>query len=90
MKCFLSVLAVGAVFLTSTANASAIHCDVPIEKRQPEQALKSKLEAAGMTVKRIKVEHGCYEVYAIDKNGQRREVYINPENLEILTKSEDS
>ena len=31
------------------------------------------LKADGLTVKQIKVEKGCYEVYATDKAGKRHE-----------------
>jgi hypothetical protein len=41
-------------------------------------AAKTKATQMGYDVRRIKRENGCYEVYAIGKNGTRMEIYMNP------------
>jgi len=40
--------------------------------------LKKQLTAQGWKVRRIKVDGGCYEVYAINKKGERVEAYFHP------------
>ena len=45
----------------------------PKSKWQPRSALESQLQADGYSVRQIKVEGGCYEVYATDKDGQARQ-----------------
>lgn len=90
MKRFLTLLPVAAVLLPAAAIADDVRCNVPAAERQPEQALKAKLEAAGMTVKRIKTEDGCYEAYAIDKDGKRVEAYFDPRTLDRLAGKKDS
>jgi hypothetical protein len=44
----------------------------------------------GYKVRQVKVEDGCYEIYAVDKNGQRIEAYFNPVTAEVVkTKIDD-
>jgi len=53
---------------------------------QPEDALKQKLIAQGWSIRRIKVDGGCYEVYGINEKGQRVETYFHPVTFEhVLT-----
>ena len=42
----------------------------------------------GLTVRQIKVEKGCYEVYAVDKAGKKVNVAYNAETLEKLANAE--
>lgn len=57
-------------------------CDSgPPETWQPQSTLEKQLVAKGWKVNRIKVDGGCYEVYAIDDNGKRVEAYFHPETL---------
>lgn len=56
----------------------------PEQNWRPESELKQRLEAKGWQVRRIKVDGGCYEVYAIDDQGRRVEAYFHPESLEHL------
>jgi hypothetical protein len=55
---------------------------------QPKSALESYLRADGYKVKQIKVEGGCYEVYATDKSGKRANMADNAETLEKLDNAE--
>jgi len=48
---------------------------------KPLSDLKAQLVKGGMTVKKIKTEKGCYEVYAIDKSGKKVNVAFNAETL---------
>ena len=57
-------------------------CDSgPQEQWQSQQVLEKQLVAKGWKVNRIKIDGGCYEVYAIDQNGKRVEAYFHPETL---------
>ena len=55
---------------------------------QPQSKLESMLKADGLTVKQIKVEKGCYEVYATDKAGKRQNIAYNAETLLKLNNAE--
>ena len=60
----------------------------PKSKLQPRSALESQLQADGYSVRQIKVEGGCYEVYATDKEGKRANMAFNAETLEKLSNAE--
>ena len=55
---------------------------------QPKTTLESQLQADGYKVRQIKVEGGCYEVYATDKDGKRANMAFNAETLEKLDNAE--
>ena len=49
---------------------------------QPQEKLAAALEERGWEVRSVKVDGGCYEVYAIDDKGERVEAYFHPVTLE--------
>lgn len=62
-------------------------CDSgPKEKWQSQEKLTSSLKAKGWDVRRIKVDGGCYEVYATDEKGKRVEAYFHPVSLARVPK----
>jgi hypothetical protein len=65
-------------------------CDSgPEEGWQPQAKLEDRLTAQGWQVRRIKIDGGCYEVYALNEKGERVEAYFHPETLEpVPTRSE--
>jgi len=63
-------------------------CDSgPQKDWQPVAVLTKQLEAKGWRVNRVKVDGGCYEVYAIDEKGGRVEAYFHPKTLEPVPTS---
>ncbi|MBR1215683.1 PepSY domain-containing protein [Bradyrhizobium sp. JYMT SZCCT0180] len=53
---------------------------------QSEESLSKKLIDQGWKIRRIKIDGGCYEVYAINEKGQRVESYFHPVTFEpVLT-----
>ena len=57
-------------------------------KFQPQQTLIDQLKTAGLTVRQIKVEKGCYEVYAVDKDGKKVNNAYNAETLQQVGNAE--
>ena len=56
---------------------------------QPQEKLTAMLKEKGWEVRNVKVDGGCYEVYAIDDKGERVEAYFHPVTLEpVKTASE--
>ena len=49
---------------------------------QPKEKLSAMLKAKGWEVRNVKVDGGCYEVYALDDKGERVEAYFHPVTLE--------
>ena len=74
------------VALTAAAPAfatGAAKCDSgPREGWQPQAKLEKQLVDQKWQVRRIKVDGGCYEVYAVNDKGQRVEAYFHPVTLE--------
>jgi hypothetical protein len=57
-------------------------CDSgPKEGWQPQGKLETDLKSRGWQVRRIKVDGGCYEVYALNEKGERVEAYFHPVTL---------
>ena len=48
----------------------------------PQDALKQRLTGQGWQVRRIKVDGGCYEVYALNDKGERVEAFFHPVTFE--------
>lgn len=75
-------LAALAAFVAAPVLAADDKCDVPKENWRPVEELKADLTAKGWEISNIKTDKGCYEVYAKDKDGNKVEVYFNPETFE--------
>lgn len=84
MKTFLCAMGAGVLCFAATAGHATglATCDSgPQEKWQPQADLERQLTDKGWKVRRIKVDGGCYEVYALDEKGQRVEAYFHPVTL---------
>ena len=56
---------------------------------QPQEKLTALLKDKGWEIRNVKVDGGCYEVYALDEKQQRVEAYFHPVTLErVETASE--
>lgn len=78
----LSVVAAGPALAEGKCSSA------PKSKWQPRSALESQLQTDGYKVRQIKIEGGCYEVYATDKDGKRANMAFNAETLEKLENAE--
>ena len=84
----LNALAVLALAAAGPALAAGNCSTAPKSKWQAKSALESQLQADGYNVRQIKIEGGCYEVYATDKDGKRANMAFNAETLEKLDNPE--
>jgi hypothetical protein len=82
-RILISTLVMAAAILATPAFAEGT-CNVPQAEWQPKEALQKKLEAEGWTVKTVKVDEGCYEVYGRDAAGKKMETYFNPKTFEVV------
>ena len=81
-------LAAIAIVAAGPALAQGKCSSAPKANWQPKSALESQLQADGYKVRQIKIEGGCYEVYATDKGGNRANMAFNAETLEKLDNAE--
>ena len=78
----MAIAVAGPAFAEGTCSAA------PQSAWQPQSALEAQLKSKGLTVRRIKVENGCYEVYATDGAGKRMNLAYNAETLQQLENAE--
>jgi hypothetical protein len=71
---------VSAAFASAPASATGLAtCESGSPSTwQSQDALKQRLTSQGWQVRRIKVDGGCYEVYALNDKGERVEAYFHP------------
>jgi hypothetical protein len=79
----LATLTAGALLTSGACLADGLAtCDSgPQETWQPQSKLEEQLKAQGWQVRRIKIDGGCYEVYALNEKGERVEAYFHPKTL---------
>lgn len=74
------VLAALVALPLSTATGTGLMTCEAVERGKwlTRAALTKKLEADGWSVRRMKEDGGCWEVYATTPEGQRVEAYFHP------------
>jgi hypothetical protein len=77
-----------ALLFSGPAVADATCSTAPAAKFKPKAALEAQLTAEGLTVRRIKLEGGCYEVYAVDQANKKVNTAYNAETLEKVADPE--
>ncbi len=80
---FFGLVAAGFLTVSTAFAANDAKCTVAESEWVGKEAVTKKLEAEGWKVRKVKMEDGCYEAYAL-KNGERAEVFLNPKTLEIV------
>jgi hypothetical protein len=69
------------------ANSLGRPCtSAPQDQWLPLDALKAKAEAQGYKVQKAKLKAACGELYALDANGARTELFLDPTSGEIVAK----
>ena len=89
-KHFSLVTLLTCLALSTSGHADGLAtCDSgPASGWQSRDTLTQQLTAKGWQVRRIKVDGGCYEIYALDEKGNRVEVYFHPKTLEPVPMDE--
>ncbi len=74
---FLSALPTGVILADND-------CFVPMADWQPREAIARLAAEQGWSVRRIKIDDGCYEINGTDTDGRRIEVTVHPATLEVI------
>ena len=74
---FLAALAAGTVL-------AGDDCFVPMDDWQSREAVARFAAEKGWSVRRIKIDDGCYEIKGTDADGRQIEVTLNPATLQII------
>ena len=82
MNRFLTVFGL-ATLLAAPAAWAGDDCAVPMRDWQPRSAVAAVAQAQGWTIRRIRIDDGCYEVIGTDAQGRAIEAKLNPGSLNI-------
>lgn len=88
MRKTLMILGILAVLPAGTALADD-DCFVPMSDWQPREAVAKLASDKGWTVRRIKIDDGCYEIDGRDGEGHRIEATIHPSTLAVMRIEKD-
>ncbi len=85
----ITIVTVAAALLATAATAHAGSLGrpctaAPQSQWLPIDALQAKVEALGYKVRKAKLKKACGELYTVDKNGQRVELFVDPTNGKIV------
>jgi len=87
MKALLLVTLLGI----STGVLAKKNCtDAPKEKWMTEEAFKQKAISEGYKINKFKTPGTCYEIYGVDKDGVKVEVYFNPVDGSVVKRKIDN
>lgn len=67
------------------ATDSSIDCGKGEGKWISQEEAQDKAAGLGYDVRKVKIENGCYEIYAINKEDQKVEIFMNPVSGEVVT-----
>ncbi len=74
-----TMMALSAFSIAGAALAGPVCTTEPKAKWLTEVQMKAKVAELGYkTIKTFQVSGSCYEIYGINKDGKRAEVYFNP------------
>jgi len=83
MKKTLTILSFLAVLPAGMAIAED-DCFVPMANWQPREAVARLAQENNWTVRRIKIDDGCYEIDGTDAQGRSIEATVHPETLQVI------
>ena len=84
----IAILASGILLATATlANAGSLGrpcTSAPQSQRLSLDAIQVRVETLGYKIQKAKLKAACGELYAIDKNGSRVELFVEPTSGAIV------
>lgn len=88
-KVLYSLVIVGLAWSSPSLATGLATCDSGSEDTwRSQDELRQQLVEKGWEIRRIKVDGGCYEVYALNEKGERVEAYFHPHTLEPVPTDE--
>ena len=86
-KILILTAAVAVLGSATTAQAGSLGrpcTTAPENQWLPMQQLQAKVEAMGYKVQKGKLKNACGELYALDTDGNRVELFVDPTNGQII------
>ena len=73
-----------ACLLMGSAARADDDCEVPMSDWLPRSAVVRLAAESGWTVRRIRIDDGCYEIIGTDAEGRAIEVKLDPGTLAVV------
>lgn len=84
MKKTLIALSVVAILPAGLAFAEDDDCFAPRDQWQPREAAMQAAEKKGWSVRKFKIDDGCYEIEGRDSEGRKIEAKLDPATLQVV------
>ena len=81
LRAFATAAVLGSASFCVSATGLATCDSGARETWQPQEKLEKLLADKGWKIRRVKIDGGCYEVYALNEKGERVEAYFHPVTL---------
>jgi hypothetical protein len=81
---FLTAVMLGAAATAEAGSLGRPCTTAPQTEWLSLEVLQTKVEALGYKVQKAKLKNACGEIYALDKNGARVELFVDPTTGEIV------
>ena len=73
------------LFLACAPAFAAANCpQYPKAEWMPQDQAKAKIEAMGYKIDKFKIDGNCYEIYGVNKEGKKAEVYFDAKTLNVI------
>ena len=73
------------LFLACVPAFAAANCPKYAKNEWMSEAeAKAKIESMGYKIDKFKVDGNCYEIYGVNKEGKKAEVYFDAKTLSII------
>lgn len=82
-RTFVCVVFAAALVAAGAASADDNECDIAMSQWQPKEAAVAYAETLGITVRKIKIDDGCYEIDGRDSDGSKVEIKLEPDTLAL-------
>ena len=76
--------ALAIALVAATAAQAEERCNQPVGNWKSREAVHAMASERGWTLKRIKIDDGCYEIKGLDAAGRAIKVKIDPATLTIV------
>lgn len=84
MRSFITAAVVTLVFTGYSLASDDLCGSAAQDSWMSKEDIKVKATEMGYDIRRIKVDDGCFEAYATDRQGKKVEVYFHPVTAEIV------
>ena len=79
-----AAMTLGAAAAAQAGSLGKPYTSAPETQWLPMQQLQAKVEAQGYKVQKAKIKNACGELYTLDKNGNRVELFVDPTSGQII------